>query len=74
MKEKKVGAVLRSFEEVVNGVEQMLVPVNLAEFKKNVAAQNNRAIFEIMEILQTLLSEQSAGPNSKRVRDAVEVA
>ncbi len=74
VKEKKVGVVLKSFEDVVSGVKEMLEPERLAEFKKNVAAQNNRAIFEIMEILQTLLSEQSAGPNSKRVRDAVEVA
>ena len=74
VKEKKVGVVLKSFEEVVGGVKEMLEPVKLTEFKKNVAAQNNRAIFEIMEILQTLLSEQSAGPNSKRVRDTVEVA
>ena len=74
VKEKKVGVVLKSFEDVVSGVQQMLEPEKLAEFKKNVAAQDNLAIFEIMEILQTLLSEQSAGPNSKRVRDAVEVA
>jgi len=74
VKEKKVGVVLKSFEDVVSGVQQMLEPAKLAEFKKNVAAQDNRAIFEIMEILQTLLSKQSAGPNSKRVRDAVEVA
>ena len=74
VKEKRVGVVLKSFEDVVSGVKEMLEPERLAEFKKNVAAQDNLAIFEIMEILQTLLSEQSAGPNSKRVRDAVEVA
>jgi len=74
VKEKNVGVVLKSFEDVVSGVKEMLEPEKLAEFKKNVAAQDNLAIFEIMEILQTLLSEQSAGPNSKRVRDAVEVA
>src|SRR5882762_611569 len=74
VKEKKVGVVLKSFEGVVGGVQQMLEPTKLAEFKKNVAAQDNLAIFEIMEILQTLLSEQSSGRNSKRVRDAVEVA
>jgi 1,2-diacylglycerol 3-beta-galactosyltransferase len=74
VKEKKVGVVLKSFEDVVSGVQQMLEPAKLAEFKKNVAAQDNLAIFEIMEILQTILREQSARPNSKQVRDAVEVA
>jgi hypothetical protein len=42
---------------VVEGVRQMLDPVTLAEFRKNVAAQNNRAIFEIPEILAKLLGE-----------------
>jgi hypothetical protein len=52
-----VGIVLKSFKEVVPGVRQMLEPARLAEFRKNVAAQNNRAIFEIPEILANLLGE-----------------
>jgi spore coat polysaccharide biosynthesis predicted glycosyltransferase SpsG len=72
--QRKVGVVLKSFEDVVGGVQQMLEPAKLAEFKKNVAAQNNRAIFEIMEILQKLLDQQNLGSNSKRVHDAVGVA
>ena len=72
--EKRVGVVLKSFDEVVAGVQQMLDTAKLAEFKKNVAAQNNRAIFEIMEILQKLLDTQGAGSNAKRVPDAVGVA
>jgi 1,2-diacylglycerol 3-beta-galactosyltransferase len=57
VKEKRVGIVLKSFQEVVAGVRQMLDPANLAEFRKNVAAQENRAIFEIPEILARLLGE-----------------
>ncbi|HWZ97471.1 MAG TPA: glycosyltransferase [Candidatus Dormibacteraeota bacterium] len=57
VKEKKVGVVLKSFEDIVSGVQQMLEQAKLAEFKRNVAAQNNRAIFEIMEILARLLGE-----------------
>jgi hypothetical protein len=38
----------------------MLKPAGLAEFRKNVAAQNNRAIFEIPEILAGLLGESGA--------------
>lgn len=61
VKEKKVGVVLKSFDDVVSGVKEMLDPAKLAESKKNVAAQNNRAIFEIMDILQNVLvSEPSA--------------
>ncbi len=58
--EKRVGVVLKSFDDVVSGVRQMLEPAKLAEFRKNVAAQNNRAIFEIMEILERLLAPESA--------------
>jgi 1,2-diacylglycerol 3-beta-galactosyltransferase len=55
--EKRVGIVLESFRDVVEGVRQMLEPAALAEFRKNVAAQENRAIFEIPEILAILLGE-----------------
>src|SRR5216684_1141895 len=55
VKEKGVGIVLKSFENVLNGVQRMLEPATLAEFRKNVAGQENRAIFEIPEILGKLL-------------------
>ena len=61
VKEKNVGIVLKSFKDVVTGVKQMLEPARLAEFRKNVAALNNRAIFEIPEILAALLGESSEG-------------
>jgi len=72
--EKRVGVVLKSFEDVVGGVEQMLEPARLAEFKKNVAAQINRAIFEIMGILETLLAGQNTGSRAEQGRDVVRVA
>ena len=58
--DKRVGIVLKSFKDVAEGVRQMLDPATLAEFRKNVAAQNNRAIFEIPEILAKLLGEPSS--------------
>jgi Glycosyltransferase family 28 C-terminal domain len=66
VKEKRVGIVLKNFREVVDGVKQMLEPATLAQFRQNVAAQNNRAIFEIPEILAKLLGE----PESSATRDA----
>jgi len=53
--DKRVGIVLKSFRDVVAGVRQLLEPANLAEFRKNVAELNNRAIFEIPEMLAKLL-------------------
>src|SRR5277367_4704758 len=55
--EKRVGIVLNSFHEVVEGVRQILEPARLAEFRKNVEDLNNRAIFEIPEMLAQLLGE-----------------
>jgi 1,2-diacylglycerol 3-beta-galactosyltransferase len=64
VKEKGVGIVLKSFEAVAEGVKQMLQPATLAEFRKNVAAQQNRAVFEIPEILAKLLDQSGAVPRS----------
>lgn len=55
--EKGVGIVLKSFRDVAEGVRQMLEPARLAEFRKNVGALDNRAIFEIPEILARLMEE-----------------
>jgi hypothetical protein len=56
--EKRVGIVLKSFRDVAEGVRQMLDPARLAEFRQNVAALENRAIFEIPEMLAKLLEPQ----------------
>ncbi len=62
--EKRVGIVLRNFRQVVSGVQRMLDPGTLAEFRKNVAALENRAIFEIPEILDKLLRESADAKSS----------
>jgi UDP-N-acetylglucosamine:LPS N-acetylglucosamine transferase len=59
---KGVGIVLDSFRHVAAGVRRMLDPVELAEFRKNVATQENRAIFEIPEILARFLVETHEKP------------
>jgi hypothetical protein len=60
VKEKKVGIVLRNFDEIVDGVKQLLQPGKLAELRCNTMALNNRAVFEIPEILAKLLSGTNA--------------
>jgi 1,2-diacylglycerol 3-beta-galactosyltransferase len=60
--EKGVGIVLKSFEDVAEGVKRMLEPAAFAEFRKNVVAQDNRAVFEIPEILARLLAQPGAEP------------
>ena len=66
--EKRVGIVLKSFRDIVKGVRQMLEPATLAVFRKNVAALNNRAIFEIPEILAHLLGEKPVSAETERKR------
>jgi hypothetical protein len=61
VREKRVGIVLNNFAEIVAGVRQLLEPATLAEFRSNVAALNNQAIFEIPEILAGLLGESRTG-------------
>ena len=63
--EKRVGIVLKNFKEIAEGVRQMLEPTTFAEFRKNVAAQDNRAIFEIPEILAKLLGEPNSSAQAR---------
>ena len=60
VKGKKVGIVLKDFGEIVVGVKQLLQPGKLAEFRRNTELLDNRAVFEIPEILAKLLGEAAA--------------
>jgi hypothetical protein len=53
---KEVGVVLHSFGQIVPAVREMLETSNLARFRSNAAAMHNRALFEIPDILETILS------------------
>jgi hypothetical protein len=57
VKVKDVGIVLNSFREVLAGVKQMLEPARLALMRSNVKVLDNRALFEIPEILARLMGE-----------------
>jgi 1,2-diacylglycerol 3-beta-galactosyltransferase len=61
VREKRVGIVLKSFGEIVTGVKELLEPARLAEFRRNVGALNNQAVFEIPEIFAKLLGESADG-------------
>ena len=55
VKQQVVGEALRSFAGIVPAVERMLAPGRLEQLRKQVAAMENRAVFEIPEILAKLL-------------------
>jgi 1,2-diacylglycerol 3-beta-galactosyltransferase len=55
VREKQVGVVLKSFRDINAGLAELLAPDNFARFRANAAAIQNRAVFEIPDILESLL-------------------
>lgn len=58
IREKRVGVVVKNFNAADRAVKELLEPARFADFKANVAAIENRAVFEIPEILQRILDRQ----------------
>ncbi len=56
---QELGVVVRSFNEVVGGIRQMLDPQRLAHFRARAATLNNRAVFEIPDLLEAIIAEAS---------------
>ncbi len=61
VEEEGVGITLGSFKKgIVGAARQMLDPARRCEFVRRVSAQNNRAVFEIPEILEGILAKREA--------------
>lgn len=58
--EKEVGMVLKNFNHVEKAVAQLIEPKTLARYRANAAALNNRAVFEIPEMLEKILAQARA--------------
>ena len=54
--EKGLGVVIGSFSRIGEAVAELLRPDVYARCKRNVAARNNRAVFEIPEILEEIMT------------------
>jgi Glycosyltransferase family 28 C-terminal domain/Monogalactosyldiacylglycerol (MGDG) synthase len=54
--ENGVGIVLRSFSDIAEGVRAMLDAARHATFRFKLRSMNNRAVFEIPDILETLMA------------------
>ncbi len=59
IRENQVGVVLKSFRDIHAGLRELLDPVNFERFGCNAAAIENRAVFEIPEMLASVLQQQS---------------
>jgi hypothetical protein len=68
VRQKDVGIVLDNFRQVAQGVLTMLEPATLERLKANVKALNNRALFEIPEILADVLANAEKAQSGKRAQ------
>lgn len=57
VREQDVGLVLRNFRGIDAAVKELLEPATYARMRANAAAQSNRAVFEIPDMLQRILSQ-----------------
>ena len=53
---KRLGVVLKSFRDVNAGLAELLAPNNFERFRANVSAIQNRAVFEIPDMLAAILN------------------
>jgi 1,2-diacylglycerol 3-beta-galactosyltransferase len=56
--EKGTGVVLKSFRQINEGLRGLLEPAAFDRFRANTAAIENRAVFEIPDILERLLADR----------------
>jgi 1,2-diacylglycerol 3-beta-galactosyltransferase len=55
VREQDIGLVLRNFRGIAAAVEELLEPATYARMRANAAAQSNRAVFEIPDMLESIL-------------------
>ena len=61
VKEQGVGIVLKSFRDVRSAVDQLLEPAAYAAFRAATERQQNRAVFEIPQMLERVMGPSPAG-------------
>jgi 1,2-diacylglycerol 3-beta-galactosyltransferase len=56
--ENEAGIVLKNFRHVGDAVDRLLEPAALAKYRSNAAAHENRAVFEIPDLLEKILAQR----------------
>jgi hypothetical protein len=56
VREQQVGIVLPSFEKIEDGVRQLLTGDTLQRYRENAAAMQNKAVYEIPDILEQIMA------------------
>ncbi|HEV3333720.1 MAG TPA: glycosyltransferase [Bryobacteraceae bacterium] len=60
VREQGIGIVLRNFDGIAEAVDELLAPAAYARFRAATEAQDNRAIFEIPDILEQISDKAAA--------------
>ena len=64
VRENEIGDVVSSFREIVDAVRRLLHGGTLERYRANAARMENRAVFEIPEILRTILACDTSSSSS----------
>jgi 1,2-diacylglycerol 3-beta-galactosyltransferase len=62
IEEQQIGTVLASYDELCDAVRELLAPERYARLREKLAAIENRAVYEIPEMLERILNERNGGP------------
>jgi UDP-N-acetylglucosamine:LPS N-acetylglucosamine transferase len=69
IRQQGVGIPVRSVRAVPRALDELLRPVVRRRMLRNIARLNNRAVFEVPEILRRILSERAGAPKTLPLRD-----
>jgi UDP-N-acetylglucosamine:LPS N-acetylglucosamine transferase len=71
--ENEFGIAIENFHEIDKVVEQLIAPENFSRYQRNVEAYNNRAVFEVVESLESILNKAEGRRQRAEGKEKVEV-
>ncbi|MBV6625905.1 MAG: hypothetical protein KI793_23735 [Rivularia sp. (in: Bacteria)] len=67
IKEKKAGIVVSDFRNIERAVAKLILPENYSRYQANLDRLNNRAVFEVIEILEKTLQQSYSNVLSQAI-------
>jgi 1,2-diacylglycerol 3-beta-galactosyltransferase len=66
--ENGFGIVVKDFHDITKAVTELIQPDNLSRYRTNVEAYNNRAVFEVVDILERILESSELEAAQKLIQ------
>jgi 1,2-diacylglycerol 3-beta-galactosyltransferase len=66
--ENEFGIVVENFRHITQAVAELIQPKNLLRYQANVEAYNNRAVFEVVDILERILKSSELEVTKKLIQ------